>query len=216
MVRRRAAVVWCVCRQPSRRPVLPPRRPDHRCRPPPRQSAGASGPRRVGRVECARAAARVGSSGPSQPHAPIPAKRAGRPTSEKRGIWQALRSSEAPASGVRRAVALLSHRDKLRTAGAPREGPRPQTAGPRSCRNRINLSRKNGCGSTHPSIVGRLLLYDARIRTQRACLAQLASEPKSYFARVFTRRSRTRTRNPPLQTSSVFARSPCVVKMTQT
>ncbi len=84
----------------------------------------ASGPRRVGRVECARSAARVGSGGPSQPHAPIPAKRAGRPTSENRGIWSALRSSEAPSSGVVRAVALLSHRDTQRTASEPREGPR--------------------------------------------------------------------------------------------
>ena len=91
----------------------------------------------------AAAADHWGPGGPPQPHAPNPAKRAGGPTSEKRGIWSALPSSAALSSGARRAVALLSHRDKLRTAGAPREGPRPQTAGRKSKPQLHQIERRN-------------------------------------------------------------------------
>ena len=96
-------------------------------------------------MECPRAAARVGSGGPSQSHATILAKTAGRPTSEKRGIWSALPSSEALSSGAVRAVAVLSHGDRLRTAGAPVEAPRPKQQDLDLSRNCIKLSRENGC-----------------------------------------------------------------------
>ena len=43
-----------------------------------------------------------------------------------KGFGKRFGASEALSSGAVRAVSLPNHRDRLRTAGAPREGPRPR------------------------------------------------------------------------------------------
>ena len=92
----------------------------------------ASGSCRVGRVECARAAARVGASGPSQPHATIPAKEPAVRPRRSEGFGTRFGASEAPSSGARRVVSLRSHRDRLRTAGAPQRSAALADSRPRS------------------------------------------------------------------------------------
>ena len=129
------------------------------------------------------------------------------------GFGKRFGASEAPASGAVRAVAVLSHRDRLRTASAPREGPRPRQQAPRSK------------PQVHQIEPGKRLLTDSfahcwpspalklTIQCAAAVLSHNLIEPKSS---LYPARCETRALNPPLQPSAVPARSPCVVKMTQT